>query len=74
MTLSEFLMARCSEALGSSAGDDERQQMDFIRWCDSLPGGETFLRMLADRYATHPDYRIEWHDLARSVGSASPQV
>jgi hypothetical protein len=73
MTLSDFLMARCLETMGNAPGD-ERQQIDFIHWCDSLPGGENFLRMLADRYATHPDYLVEWHDLASTVGPALPRV
>ena len=41
------------------------EQLDLIRWCDArIATGEVFLRMLADGYATHPDYRSEWHAIS----------
>lgn len=40
--------------------------IDLVRWCD-LHGGDTFLRMMGDVYATHPDYQSEWH----RIGSTS---
>lgn len=37
-------------------------QLDLIQWCDSQEStGDLFLRLLADGYATHSDYRPEWH-------------
>ena len=40
-------------------------QIDLIYWCDDRrPTGEAFLRLLADDYATHPDYRPEWHRIS----------
>ena len=38
--------------------------MAFVLWLSELEqSGETYLRMLADAYADHPDYRVEWHQL-----------
>ena len=38
------------------------ERANLVRWCDSLgPGGDRFMRMLADAHATHPDYQPEWH-------------
>ena len=38
--------------------------MALVLWLAELEEtGETYLRMLADSYADHPDYRVEWHQL-----------
>jgi hypothetical protein len=41
--------------------------MALVLWLAELDGtGETFLRMLADAHADHPEYRPEWHQLSKS--------
>jgi hypothetical protein len=36
-------------------------QAKLIRECSEIRSHEFMLRLLADRYATHSDYRPEWH-------------
>jgi len=59
------LSCRCQDpAEGVSAALEE---MALILWLAELDEtGETFLRMLADAYADHPEYRPEWHELPTS--------
>lgn len=40
-------------------------RISLVHFCEASRGGSTFLRTLADAYATHPDYQPEWHDLSR---------
>ena len=54
------LTCRCAEP--DPAVSAKLDQIDLIYWCDDRrPIGEAFLRLLADGYATHPDYHPEWH-------------
>lgn len=42
--------------------------LDLIRWCDMVFGPDNAIEaILADQYATHPDYDPAWHFL---VGAA----
>jgi hypothetical protein len=38
-------------------------RIDLVRWCEGSSSGAVFLRLFADAFATHPDYRPEWHRL-----------
>jgi hypothetical protein len=41
--------------------------LDLIRWCDQHLGSDNSISaILADQYATHPDYDPEWHFIAGS--------
>ena len=40
------------------------KDLDLVRWCDKVFGSDNvFARVLADEYATHPGYRMEWHNV-----------
>lgn len=41
------------------------RELALIRWCGSVFGADNSIsRVLADEYATHPEYRPEWHRVA----------
>lgn len=41
--------------------------LDLIRWCDRVFGPDnTIAAILADQYATHPDYDPTWHFMTGS--------
>ena len=43
--------------------------LDLIRWCDTAFGPENPIEaILADQYATHPDYKPQWHFLISAQG------
>jgi hypothetical protein len=52
---------RCLCKKPSPEVDTLFHQVMLIRECSEIPSREFVLRLLADRYATHPEYRPEWH-------------
>jgi hypothetical protein len=40
------------------------RDLDLIRWCETVLGADNSIsRVLADGYATHPEYQLEWHSV-----------
>lgn len=52
---------RCSCERPSSRVLDVVARASLVRRCSGDPAMEPILRLLADAYACHPDYRSEWH-------------
>jgi hypothetical protein len=41
------------------------RDLELVLWCDKVFGPDNQIsRILADEHATHPDYRLEWHDIS----------
>lgn len=49
----------------SEAVEQALRVLDLVRWCESVLGEDNAIsRVLADGFATHPDYQLEWHPVA----------
>ena len=49
--------------------------LDLVRASDMALGPDNSIsRILADKYATHPDYRPEWHHLGRPDSALARRV
>lgn len=52
----------------SPSGPTEQtlRDLELVLWCDKVFGPDNQIsRIMADEHATHPDYRLEWHDVSR---------